>query len=74
MGLVRGIEQEKPETIIRVHNLNFAQIVVPLQPQGIELHVRVDALRLRGSGERRAGDVRLKAGFSFLGGDGDSEE
>ncbi len=74
LRLVGGVEEEEPEAVVCVHDLDLAEIVVPFQGEGVEDDVAVDEVRLVRAGELASGDVGVDAGSCFRGGDGDFKE
>lgn len=44
LGLVRGVEEEEAEGVVRVHDLDLGQVVVAVEGQGVEDDVTVDGV------------------------------
>lgn len=71
LRLVGGVEEEVAETVVRVHDLDLGEVVVPVEGEGMEDDVGVDGVCFAGAGEVAGLDVGSKTLFGCLGGDGD---
>jgi hypothetical protein len=71
LWLVGCVEEEVAEAIVRVHDLDLGDVVVPVEGEGMEDDVGVDGVCSAGAGEVAGLDVGSKTLFGCFGGDGD---
>ena len=73
LGLISAVDQEEPETVIGIHNLHLAEIVVSLQRYSMEEDIGINLVSLARTWEGGR-TVGLKTILGLGGGNGDLKE